>query len=301
MDLDVFKKLIKKNRPQKMLSPFELTYSSFIELGYDKKDKRFFIDNASLIVEEMRKESWKQFLNEESKFSKYIYEKLVNESDLDRFSKEEAIIEFLNHHEKHIYALSLSNTQSRRSRAGTEFEHIIEFILMGVGISIDTQGSVGSGVFETTHLAKLVDCVAPGATEYKLDKRNTSLISAKTTLRERWQEVGDEMSRTMAREMYLATLDDSITDNVASLIGKNNIILVTLKDYKERLYKKHPNIISFETMIDELLTKELVWEGYPYKKKDVDEKIERYMEQIDKLQDKTFLTNYYKELLRNID
>src|SRR5699024_7484518 len=251
MEIEKFKRFVKIERPKKMLSAFELTYLSFTELGYNQKDKQFFIDNASQIVKEMRNESWRQFLKDESNFSKFIYRELVHESDLSNLNKEDAIIQFLEEYEQHVYALSLSNTQSRRSRAGNEFEHIIEFILMGIGISLDTQGSVGSGVFETSHLAKLVDCVVPGATEYKIDKRNTSLISAKTTLRERWQEVGDEMSRTQAREMYLATLDNSITDNVTEIIGKNNIILVTLKEYKNELYKYSPNVISFETMIEE--------------------------------------------------
>lgn len=300
MKVEKFKNFVKAERPKKMLSAFELTYLSFTELGYDQKDKQFFIDNASQIVKEMRNESWKQFLKDESNFSKHIYRELVHESDLSNLNKEDAIIQFLEEYEQHIYALSLSNTQSRRSRAGNEFEYIIEFILMGIGISLDTQGSVGSGVFETSHLAKLVDCVAPGATEYKLDKRNTSLISAKTTLRERWQEVGDEMSRTQAREMYLATLDDSITDNVTNIIGKNNIILVTLEEYKNDLYKHSPNVISFETMIEELLAKESIWNNYTYSEEDRNEKKERYEEQIDKNSDKPFIVNYYKDRIRKI-
>lgn len=295
MDREEFKKLIRTERPKRMLSPFELTYLSFTELGYDKKDSDFFINNASSIVKMMRQESWQQFIKDENSFSQYIYEKLVNHMDLTKLNKEESIVKFIELYSTHIYDLSLSNTQSRRSRAGKEFEFIIELILMGVGISLDTQGSVGSGVFETAHLAKLVDFVTPGATEYKIDKRNTSLISAKTTLRERWQEVGDEMSRTMAREMYLATLDDSITKNVASIIAKNNIILVTLEEYKHTLYKDFVNVISFETMIDELITKELVWNNYVYDQKDIEEKKARYQQQIVKHKNNEFIVNYYKD------
>lgn len=221
----------------------------------------------------MRKESWRQYLEDERMFSRYIYNKLIKHSNLDTVDDEnDAILGFLEKYTEHIYALSLSNTQSRRSRAGNEFEYIIEFILMGVGISLDTQSSVGTGVFETKHLAKLVDCVVRGATEYKLDKRNTSLISAKMTLREHWQEVGDEMSRTMAREMYLATLDESISDNVAEIIGENNIILVTLKDYKDRLYSLLVNVILFETMIKVLLEKEKSWLDYAYNAMEIKEK-----------------------------
>lgn len=132
----------------------------------------------------------------------------------------EGIEKFTSKHTDEIYALQLSNTQSRRSRAGKEFESIIELVLMGANIEFVTQGSIGSGVFESSELAKLVDCVVPGAAEYNLNKRNTSLISTKTSLRERWQEVGDEMSRTKAKEMYLVTLDESISEKTLKLIEK---------------------------------------------------------------------------------
>src|SRR5699024_1660206 len=156
MRVEKFKNFVKAERPKKMLSAYALTYLSFTELGYDQKDKQFFIENASQVVVEMRNESWQQFVKDESHFCKAIYRELVHESEMSNINKEDAIIQLLEEYEQHIYALSLSNTQSRRSRAGNEFEYIIEVILMGNGISLDTQGSVGSGVFETSHLAKLV-------------------------------------------------------------------------------------------------------------------------------------------------
>ena len=80
---------------------------------------------------------------------------------------------------EHIYALTLSNTRSRRSREGKEFESIIELILIGAGIPLDTQGNIGKQEFVNKSLRKLVDLVSPGVLEYIVDKRNTVLISAK--------------------------------------------------------------------------------------------------------------------------
>lgn len=300
MDINLFKQFIREERPKKMLSPFELAYKSFDELGFTTKDRDYFFQNASLIVEEVRAKSWEKFLLDEGEFSSYVYEQLIDKNAVEKMSKVEAIKWFTSKFTDHIYALSLSNTQSRRSRAGNEFETIIELILMGAGIPFDTQGSIGSGIFESSHLAKMVDCVSPGASEYRLDKRNTSLISAKTTLRERWQEVGDEMARTMAREMYLATLDDNISQNVIQLIGKNNIILVTTKDNKETLYKSSPYVISFERMIEELKTKSMVWESYVYPEEELNDKIKQYKIQIEKFEDKPFVANYYKEQIDSL-
>ena len=288
MNIDAFKEFIRIERPKKMLSPFELSYQSFNDLGFTKKDKEFFLENESLIVEQLREKNWEKFLELEREFTGFVFEKLIDKNKVEESKAIDIIKWFVTEYSDHIYALSLSNTQSRRSRAGNEFEAIIELILMGAKIPFDTQGSIGTGVFESSNLAKLVDCVSPGASEYKINKRNTSLISAKTTLRERWQEVGDEMDRTKAREMYLATLDDSLSKNVIQLIGENNIIIVTTKSNKDSLYSDSQNVISFEYMVEELSTKALAWDNYSYSHDIIKEKTERYSIQLDKFKDNSF-------------
>jgi len=300
MNIEDFKNFIKDERYKAMPSPFELVYKNFIDLGFDKCNSDYFLQNASHVVESLRSENWQEYTALEKKFSQRVYESLISEDQLQYLTKKESIKWFTTEFTDHIYSLSLSNTQSRRSRAGNEFEAIIEFILMGAGITFDTQGSIGSGVFETSNLAKLVDCVVPGAAEYKLNKRNTSLISAKTTLRERWQEVGDEMSRTMAREMYLATLDDSLSYNTIELIGKNNIMLVTTYKNKEENYQKSPYVMSFENMLEELKTELLVWNNYTYPKEELERKEEIFKGQIEKYNDMPFVVNYYKEQIKLI-
>ena len=59
------------------------------------------------------------------------------------------------------------------------------------------------------------------------------MISAKTTLRERWQEVPEEMGRTGAREMFLATLDTTISSDVLNTLYEANIQVTTTKKIKE--------------------------------------------------------------------
>lgn len=63
------------------------------------------------------------------------------------------------------------------------------------------------------------------------------LISAKTTLRERWQEVPEEMGRTGAREMFLVTLNDTISKEVIENLNDNNIQIVVTQTIKEERYK----------------------------------------------------------------
>ncbi|EMF0605182.1 hypothetical protein G9L26_002564, partial [Enterococcus hirae] len=248
------------------------------KMDFNKQNEEFFLSNASYIMQSLRNSNWESFLKIEEKFSSFMYESLIDKNAISNLSNEDSIKWFVNKFPEHIYALSLSNTQSRRSRAGKEFETIIELILMGANIPFDTQGSIGSGVFETAELAKLVDCVSPGALEYKMDKRNTSLISAKTTLRERWQEVGDEMSRTKAREMYLVTLDTNISKNTINLINANNIVIVTTESVKDTNYPNESHIMSIEDMLQELKTKSMVWNHSRYTLEAKKEKI-KFLEQ----------------------
>ncbi|MBR5495540.1 MAG: hypothetical protein IKV71_07950, partial [Psychrobacter sp.] len=72
--------------------------------------------------------------------------------------------------------------------------------------------------------------------EFEANKRNTVLISAKTTLRERWQEVPEEMGRTGAKEMFLATLDDTISNEVLNTLYEANINITTTKANKNEIY-----------------------------------------------------------------
>lgn len=209
ISLDEYKNLVKEKRKEGFKQPYDLVYDNFITLGYDKVPKEFFLSNASEVVEKLRNSCWSEFQPLEKDFTSKMLKELVDDEYIKTLTPIEAITWFVEEFPEHIYALTLSNTQSRRSRAGKEFESIIELILIGAGIPLDSQGNIGKQEFVNKGLGKLVDLVSPGVLEYIVNKRNTVLISAKTTLRERWQEVPEEMGRTGAREMFLATLDTS--------------------------------------------------------------------------------------------
>lgn len=291
-----FKSYIRAQRRELMPSAIETLHKTFIKLDYHNKNKEYFYNHASDIVRALRRENYTTFLEEEKEFSIKVYESLIDDDTLAEYNNKNAVKNYIRENVDNFYALSLSNTQSRRSRAGSEFEGIIELLLMGAEIPFDTQGAIGSGVFETKELAKLVDCVSPGVEEYTENKRNTLLISAKTTLRERWQEVGDEMSRTKAREMYLATVDTTISQNKINLIGKNNIMLVTYKDEKESKYNNSPYVISFETMLEELETNKITWDSSPLSSELTTQKVQR-LKHLQKINsDKPFISGYFKKM-----
>jgi predicted nucleotide-binding protein (sugar kinase/HSP70/actin superfamily) len=67
----------------------------------------------------------------------------------------------------------------------------------------------------------------------------------KTSLRERWQEVVEEINRTNIPHIYLLTLDGTITENVMNVLHSHNITIVTYQTIKDNL-SGFDNIMSFE-------------------------------------------------------
>lgn len=292
--LEKFQGIIKTER-QRTLAPYELVYKGFISLGYNQQEANYFFKNASTVVEALRDFCWSNFIPEEERFSSNMLKKLIDDSALNGLSAREAIERFIDSYPQHIYQLCLSNTQSRRSRAGKEFEAIIELLLMGAGIPMDTQGNIGKKIFIDKSLGKLVDIVSPGVVEYVIDKNYTSLISAKTTLRERWQEVPEEMNRTGAREMFLATLDDSITTEVLNTLYEANIRIVTTKSNKLTNYATERRVIDFETLLGICSTNQQHWSLDTYNAEEKVAIITNIDKQIEKHKNHEFVCDYYKK------
>jgi len=296
MDLqnrDDFKNLIKKERTAWFPTPFETIYQQLIKNNYHKQSHDYFVKNASFIVNQLRSDAWSFFLPVEEKFTNMMLQKLVNPDEISHLSGFDAVTYFVGKYPNHFYDISLSNTQSRRSRAGNEFEAIIELLLIGANIPMESQGNIGKTVFVQKGLGKMVDVVSPGTVEYIANKRNTVLISAKTTLRERWQEVPEEMGRTGAREMFLATLDGSISNEVLENLYNANIQIVTTKFVKQSTYSDNNSVLDFEELLAILADTCSKWDDYTFTADEIKTKLDLLQKQIEKYDNHDFIKNYY--------
>lgn len=293
--IEDYKKIIKKERDVFFNNSFERAYKAFCKLEYDRKKQDYFLENASNVVETMRKQCWIDFLEEEKEFTAHMLELLISDINYEGMNVEDAIKKYVNTFPEHIYQLCLSNTQSRRSRAGKEFEHIIELLLICAGIPLDSQGNIGKDSFIDKGLGKLVDTVSPGVIEFETNKRNAVLISAKTTLRERWQEVPEEMGRTGAREMFLATLDDNISENVLNTLYEANIQLTTTISNKMNNLGNNDRILSFEDLLKICIENAQKWENYHYSAEQLNQAITLLNKQIEKHEQHDVIKNKFKE------
>lgn len=298
MDLETYKEFVKDFRQGFFETPYDLVYRVFEEKGFVKQDHLYFKENASYVVESLRQGCWNSYVPVEKSFISQALCSLIEDDQVAGLSPKEAVVWFAESHPEHIYQLSLSNTQSRRSRAGKEFEAIIELVLIGAGIPMDTQGNIGKKIFIEKGLGKLVDTVSPGVVEFIIDKNDVVLISAKTTLRERWQEVPEEMSRTGAREMYLATLDENISDEVLETLYESNIRVTTTRRIKEQHYPGNRRVLDFERLVEICEQNNSQWATYKYTNKETEQIIKNINIQIAKHTNHPFILNHYLNRLK---
>lgn len=301
MDLDAFKKLVQASRTE-IISPYDLIFQEFEKLGIPNMSRTYIQQNVSSLIEQIRINAWNAFKPIEKDFSVALLKSVVALDDPTNITEAvglEAIGQFVEEYTDHIYQLSLSNTNSRRSRAGKEFEAILELLLMACNVSMDSQGNIGKEAFTSKGLGKMVDIVTPSATHFTIDKYNTILISAKTTLRERWQEVSEENNRTAATSMYLATLEDNITKDVIARLNQAGVRLVVPLKMKETTYAKFSSVVSYETLFNEILSKDTQWNTYSYQKSQIDDIKNRLERQSEKHSEHQFVKDYYiKQLNR---
>lgn len=295
-----YKEIVKREREAYFGTPFDLAYKAFADLGLAGRKSRYFCENASGIVERMRAKCWEEFQPFEKAFTTKMLGRLIDEGAVSHMSSVEAIEYFVSEYPEHIYDLSLSNTQSRRSRAGKEFEAILELLFIGADISAQTQGAVAKQAFSKSGIGKMVDFVSPGVVQYLANKRNTVLISAKTTLRERWQEVPEEVSRTGIREMYLATLDDAITKETLQILYEANIIIVTTCQNKRQNYSGNDHIITFENLITIMQEAAEKWNSYGYSSEDLAAFNKYFSSQIKKHSGHPYVEAYYRKRLAEL-
>ena len=113
---------------------------------------------------------------------------------------------------------------------------------------------MGRKIFDEVGLGKKVDSILPGIKEFNQRRNKTIIGTMKTSLRERWQEVAEEIERTKIPEIHLLTVDENISLSKAEEMGKHNIIVVAYSWIAEsEKLKSAKNIISFEEYLFEEL------------------------------------------------
>jgi len=142
-------------------------------------------------------------------------------------------------------ATFLSASQHRKSRAGRSFEQHISRLLRDGRIAFEEQAVTGG---------RRPDFVLPSLVVMKAKDRafeEAMVLSAKTTLRERWKQVTMEKFNCA---LFLATVDDRVSSAAIDDMNNQGIHLVvpeSLKKSKETCYNGKTNVITFREFFDE--------------------------------------------------
>lgn len=142
-------------------------------------------------------------------------------------------------------ATFLSASQHRKSRAGRSFEQHISRLLRDGHIDFEEQAVTGG---------RRPDFVLPNLVVLKSKKRkfeDAMVLSAKTTLRERWKQVAMEKFNCA---LFLATVDDRVSSAAIDDMSTQGIHLVvpeSLKKSKETCYNGKTNVITFREFFDD--------------------------------------------------
>jgi hypothetical protein len=145
-----------------------------------------------------------------------------------------------------IDALMLSASQQRKSRAGYSYEHHIEAMLAGGSIPFEKQVIIEA--------KKRPDFILPSLAFIDSGKTSASsglILSAKTTLRERWKQV--EREKKGGRRLFLTTVDENIATNAIedmASFGVHLVIPESLKKSKLAEYEGHDNVLGFREFCD---------------------------------------------------
>lgn len=159
-----------------------------------------------------------------------------------------------------IDALMLSASQQRKSRAGYSYEHHIEAMLAGGNIPYEKQVVIEA--------RKRPDFILPSLAFIDSGRPEASsglILSAKTTLRERWKQVEREMG---SRRLFLTTVDENIAGNAIedmASMGVQLVVpesLVTKERNKTKMteYHRFDNVLTFGQFCQEVLRPSLeIW------------------------------------------
>jgi hypothetical protein len=266
----VFDSKIKQYREKYIRKSDELVNEIYEK--YPELLKKLDNHRASEVIDEARELVWQQYLIEEANFNavllrdmsetlntpKKILETLIENHIGDKTGSElkKEIMrlcgEYAGRVSPYIYTLCLSNTQSRRSRSGSSFQSIVYRMYTHLGYPFNSQKKVGKTVFSKAGLGKIVDAILPGVDEFTQRRSKTIIATMKTSLRERWQEVNEEMQRTNIPQIFLLTVDTDISQNKAKQMNEHNITLVVTESVMSNpKMKEMKNIISFENFLFE--------------------------------------------------
>ena len=194
------------------------------ELGYDDKDPEWLQRHAEDVLRGLMSKG-EEILRAEQRTAKREIAAIAND-----IKDEDERYDF-------IEASTVSLRNQMMKRAGVHMELSSEWLLTRCGIPNESGQKITGRS----------DRVCPSMEVYRDRPELTAILEFKRTLRERWKQVRDEISRA-GHSVWLVTLDDYISDSLAKQIVESNIVVYVPQDVFAKL-KARRGIRSIKTLI----------------------------------------------------
>lgn len=186
------------------------------------------------LVEDIQVRAYEIYLESEQEAAgealKAVFRDLADETDVDE------IFEVLKDQLHTLDRFFLSLTNGRRPRAGYAFEYLMRDLFEVLGYPFTANPDIGGRP----------DMVLPGEERYKEYPLDCIILTIKRSLRERWRQIVTEGAD--ARGFFLATIDESVSENALNQMMEAQIHLVVpgrLTGEVEH-YRDRGNVISYE-------------------------------------------------------
>lgn len=253
-DLDDFKRLVRHARSQHVPSPDEIVKEAFLEVGYGPGSlppETVRSDFDRILGEVFSKTLEVLERYEEPAYAAQAIEDLMalrpeDVSEAASTARQAgfaaAFRQLFRGWYPYLRVLFLSVSQSRKARGGRDFELQLRNLFDFMQVPYEKK--------KRTYRA---DFIMPSERAFKRDPNRCLIISAKRTLRERWQEVVDELYNLRAPNVYLVTADDQISADKVAEINRRNIYLVTWDDVKERFFRRRARVIGYTALANKVI------------------------------------------------
>lgn len=211
-------------------SPKEMLQRVLLNLGYPEKPATFFESNFHECLQRMMDEGLRLLHREQ----KGVLKEIMDLAGASEGSDPE-------HADLILWKGIQSLTNQKRKRAGVHMELCIGWILRKCNIPIE------EGRSETGRS----DLICPSLETFRRNPELCIVLEFKRTIRERWKEVRDEISRS-GNHVWLLTLDDFISNDVVSLIAAGNITLYVPEAVHAKLNRNPSHLRSIRTFVTDL-------------------------------------------------
>jgi hypothetical protein len=199
-------------------------------LGYGAKAPDFFENNLTIALKSMMDEGYRLLHNEQ----KRILPQIIALSD--RFLASDPV----RADDLMWFGIKSLQNQSRK-RAGVHLERCVAWLLTRCDIP-NAGGKPRTG---------RSDLVCPDLETFDTHQERAIVLEFKRTIRERWKEVRDEISRS-GRNVWLLTLDDYISNNNVQLMANANITLYVQAAVHAKLKRNPRHLRSIDTLVPDL-------------------------------------------------